>query len=836
VSRSPSAPSLVPPTPKTGEEVARLRQRIDWAALERRGWDGRREVFAPAADDPVFGFRECRTVGCEQLAHRRSPLCWSCGRRWRKSTSMSFEEFCSQGPARHRRRGLCRVCCTPGHQRSARAHGLCSACWSVLSQRGQSMEAYLAGDDEFPPATPRPSFGPCLVVACERWAAGASPPMCESHQYQWRRAGRPGGENLVSWSARQRPFDAGSREVALRGLSETVRLEVLYGLQCRAEVEQRTTIAALRTAVNLLRRLAVPSVLDLSIDHLDRDGRLFLAFARERVVLALASPATEVAKDDWDLRVFGRSGRRLHFGDIRQPWLKEGAKRWAAELLDSVGTPKGIEQVLRSLVIVSESLVRHRADGGADPAELSRADASALANDLAHLEATGRLSHYMRRLTARNVERFLREARAMGLTRPGGALAGLPEDVALHPAVRIRAASTDDEGRALPHVVVDQLLEPAALDLLEAMADTGVRAMVELQARVGRRTGELCALGWDCVSSEEVLDEAGQLRAAPVLVHDMPKVAVRRYRLPIDGEAAAIIARQQALTRARYPDTPIPQLALFPALARNPRGVKTRSVVTFRECFRAWVDALPTLVDPAGQPFDRSVVTPYSLRHTYAQRHADSGTPVEVLAALMGHRRLTTTQAYYRVNHDRKRKAVDLLASLQIDRHGERTRPTVERLLDSEAVRDGVGQVAVPFGVCREPTNVRAQGQACPFRHQCFGCTHFHSDPSFLPELRAHLGRLLGDRERLRASVPELEDWARNGAIPSAEEIAAVRRVIDRCQELVANLGEDERAGIEEAVAVLRRSRAQPGAFPRRRGPIRADAFPQCRSGPRGQR
>jgi integrase len=32
---------------------------------------------------------------------------------------------------------------------------------------------------------------------------------------------------------------------------------------------------------------------------------------------------------------------------------------------------------------------------------------------------------------------------------------------------------------------------------------------------------------------------------------------------------------------------------------------------------------------------------------TYAQRHADAGVPVDVLAALMDHRSLDTTRAYY---------------------------------------------------------------------------------------------------------------------------------------------------------------------------------------------
>jgi len=150
-----------------------------------------------------------------------------------------------------------------------------------------------------------------------------------------------------------------------------------------------------------------------------------------------------------------------------------------------------------------------------------------------------------------------------------------------------------------------------------------------------------------------------------------------------------------------------------------------------------------------------------------------------------------------------------VLAALQLDRAGERNRPTVERLLEAEHLRDAVGQVAVPFGVCREPTNVKAHGHACLFRHQCFGCTHFRSDPSFLPELRGYLSRLLADRERLHAAVPELDDWARNTAIPSGEEIAAVRRIIDRCDELLADLAEDQRAETEQAITVLRRSRAQ---------------------------
>lgn len=596
----------------------------------------------------------------------------------------------------------------------------------------------------------------------------------------------------------------------LHGLSERAQLQVLYGLQCRAQAERRTTVPVVQMVVNLLRYESVDTIFDLSVDNIDDERRLLVNFIRDRVRLALATPDAESVKDDWDLRVFGRRGEMLHFGQIRQAWLKEAVKCWAFERLNTAEAVGHLERIAKAAGVFSESLCRHRPDRGDDPVALSRSDVLAFSNDLAHLESGGRMSRYGRRSALSGVAQFLSEARAMGLARPGGPLAGLPEDVVIGPADRLRPHHDDDEeGRALPQVVIDQLLSPDALQLLEEVHGADIRAMVELQAEVGRRTGELCQLRFECLVFEESLDETGQARAAAVLVHDMPKVGIRGYHLPIGQDAAGIISAQQARVRSRYPCTPASSLALFPAVHKNPRGVKASTVDFFCPHFRAWVDDLTGLVGPGGESFDSSEIVPYSFRHSYAQRHADSGTPIEVLAALMGHSQLTTTQGYYRVTQKRKRKAVDLLSALQVNHKGDGRRPTVERLLESEHARDAVGQVAVPFGICREPTNVKAHGQACPFRHQCFGCTHFHSDPSYLPELRAYLGRLLADRERLRAAAPELEDWARDAAIPSAEEAAAVRRIIDRCQELLVELDGDERAEIDEAISVIRGGRAQ---------------------------
>jgi hypothetical protein len=224
---------------------------------------------------------------------------------------------------------------------------------------------------------------------------------------------------------------------------------------------------------------------------------------------------------------------------------------------------------------------------------------------------------------------------------------------------------------------------------------------------------------------------------------------------------------------------------------------------------RRWVTALPALLDRDGEPFDRSRVVPYAFRHSYAQRHADHGTPVEVLRELMGHRSMVTTQGHFRVRDERARQAVQTLAPLQIDRHGNRTMPLVEQLAASERLRRQVGQIAVPLGLCTEPSNVKAHGHGCAYRYRCVGCEHFRTDPSNQAELRDYLHQLLAGRERLAAAVPQLADWARREATPSDDEIAALRALIRRNEQIIDELDPADRAAVLDAIATTRRFRAQ---------------------------
>ncbi len=202
-------------------------------------------------------------------------------------------------------------------------------------------------------------------------------------------------------------------------------------------------------------------------------------------------------------------------------------------------------------------------------------------------------------------------------------------------------------------------------------------------------------------------------------------------------------------------------------------------------------------------------------RHCYAQRHADAAVPIEVLRELMSHRKLEITSGYY-IGETGRREAVDRVTAMQFDRHANRIWRHAQALLDSQPARHAVGQVAVPFGVCAEPSNVKAGGGACPFRFRCAGCDHFRTDVSYLPDLHAYLDDLLRTRERLLATT-DLDQWARAEAMPSEEEIRRIRRLIDQISHGLDELEPEQRQQLQQAVTVVRRHRSCMLGMPRTR-------------------
>jgi hypothetical protein len=156
------------------------------------------------------------------------------------------------------------------------------------------------------------------------------------------------------------------------------------------------------------------------------------------------------------------------------------------------------------------------------------------------------------------------------------------------------------------------------------------------------------------------------------------------------------------------------------------------------------------------------LIYPYAFRHSYAQRHADAGAPVDVLKDLMGHKSAQTTMGYCTASLKRKREAVKTLNG----------------------------------------------GQACPIRFQCAGCGFYRPDPSYLPAIEDHIRSLKADRETAQA-IDADEFVIRN----LTDQITAFTDVADRMRQHLHQLPQVERAEVEEASKVLRRSRA-PRAAP----------------------
>lgn len=507
----------------------------------------------------------------------------------------------------------------------------------------------------------------------------------------------------------------------------------------------------------------------------------------------------EPAKDIWTMSLFGHSGR-LDFTAISQPWLREGTKRWAInDLIRRRG--ESVTTVLRAHVAalagLSESLRVQRSDRGLFIRELGRPDIELFLQRLAYLEHCGKVTALSRALSCRKAHHALRQMRLLGLTRSGGPLDGLPDDFALRSEDVPRRPDRQTPNRSLPAEILAQLCD--ALPLLRTRTSKELAVAIELLIDTGRRPGEILNLPWDCMGR----DHDGN----HVLVYDDVKNNRPGRRLPITQATAELITGQQQTIRERFPDSDPAGLVLLPAGQSDSNGERPMARHRIGRAHRDWLAALPSALRRSdGSSYDLTTITPYSYRHTYAQRHADAGVALDVLAELMGHELLSSTQAYYQVGEKRRRAAVDRLANHRFDRHGNHIWTDTQALLDDEHARHALGQVSVPYGSCHEPSNVQAGGGACPFRFRCVGCDHFHTDPSHLPELKAYLHDLLRDRERVLATA-ELEDWARAEALPSEEEIRRMRDLVHRVEEHLEQLTPAEQADISTSVSAVRRTR-----------------------------
>ena len=774
--------------------AAHLAKVLDRGLLEEAGWDPTMRVLYLPAQHRLLGRKVCRVKRCVGTVHNDAPeICHRCFTRL-TGLGMSVEDIAATenlpaAPVPAQRCAVPNCQCRP----TVRDAVMCEP--HAQQFRGRhipiSLEQFLSD----PRVRPQPPLPACLVPACTRTADGAIG-YCNTHYQRWRVAQQDPAEPDEQWWRGRESGVAEPGEVNLRALPALVVVEVLIGLQTRVREGLRLTDVVLRAVCDTLRRQQVASIHDCDpgLAPGKRARSVLASFARD-ARRVLADPGVEQDKDRWDLAIFGHPGT-LSFTKITQPWLAGAAKRWAAQQLPQ-HRGSGASRVrgkINSIGLLSEHLHR-RPDHGLEPAALGRTDLEGFLNRLAHLEFTEQIGRYRRNMICRDVRQVLAGIRSLGLTRPGRPAAGLPGDFTIESADIPADPERGEPGRCLPPEIMAVLC--ANLDTLEPVE---VRVATQIGIDTGRRPEDILSLQLDCLARDK---DGGD-----VLVYDNVKANRLGRRLPIGKATAAVITSQQQRVQQRFPDTPPAKLKLLPTAYRNPDGHKAISKNTLQARHRDWVAGLPVLRTRDEVPFDITKCVPYAYRHTYAQRHADAGIPIDVLAELLDHRSFSVTRCYYRIGEDRRRAAVDTVTTLSFDRHGNRIWRDAHALLESERARHAIGEVAVPYGTCTEPTNVKAGGGACPVRYRCAGCDHFRTNIAFLPDLRAYLEDLLRTRERLAATIDGVDEWARADATPTEEEITRIRRLINRIKGDIAELDDTERAQVDDAVAIVRRHRA----------------------------
>ncbi|WP_421840488.1 tyrosine-type recombinase/integrase [Mycobacterium sp.] len=766
----------------------------DW---RRDCWDDQRLVLRYRRDDPYLGGRYCCAPGCDaQTQDKKRGLCKTHRSAWQRC-GLPLDEWVNGLPPVDRE--AARLCAVQRDTRqcerpSITANRLCNAHqqqWLRAKHRGESLAEFLMW------ASPHRSLGICMVASCSLHVHLSG--LCPGHHSAWLRAGKPTKQHLDAWLLTAAPI-TNTLEINLIGLRPLAAMEVRYALQRRDRSGAKTDPSFLVTWINLLRTSQAESILDTSstdLAALNAVTRSVAAVAGDCVSLAYSSPDAERRKLRWDARVFGHTSATVwDFSGITQSWLRAAVQDWAFIAQTRI-TAASVRSYVNGMRVLSESLAL-RDDGGHDRSAVGRADIERFATHLAALQRQDTITACSRNQRLRTVRHVLSEARGQGL------LAGVDDRFSITRELLPRKIEIEEEpGRALPESVIDQLLHAENLALLaEVVSDRGVlgehaptqlRLMIETLIETGRRPREVTHLALDTAGRDN--------QGHPILFYDNTKSGRLRRQLPIGEDLHARLLRQAQWVRQQFPDTAPTMLVMFPRPTKNAGGTAPIRVASFWYWVRQWIEQLPTLIglnrgaDGAPAPFPRGDITLYSFRHSFAQRHADAGTPVDVLQKLMDHDDIKTTQGYYRVTATRKRLAAERVAQMRRDSSGKRAPAATDT---SGRLREERGEVAVPFGLCLEPSNVKAGGQACPIRYRCIGCAEFRSDPSHLPDLIAHVDELV--RARQRGLAMQAPDWS---LVPK-QEIAKLRSLIHTLQQDLDALPEDERATVETACQDLR--------------------------------
>ncbi|MDT2006899.1 site-specific integrase [Rhodococcus opacus] len=821
-----TAPELIEHlTPPAAQHDARLEDwrtylagRIDpdWRTDE---WDAALWLFTGDLDNPRTVSYRCWTPECPRVNAAANMRCRSCEKAFARR-GLSVEEFdatyipttrleaykapdqCAAGPEN----GRC--------QRRVSVRGLCRSHYSlwVATFKREKMEdsdrnlAIWAGTAQGYELRP-----PCSVLGCFT-ESSVSAGLCPTHYHRWMKSNAETRGAVETWASRQAPYLMGN-QISLAPLLPTMRLEVLFALQQRdaasRKLDPRATRSIVSRVVNLPSLVLAPPG-SVSPNMFGRTTSVIAHFHEMLRHLRLAfdhfNGIDPTERTVWDLSALGigsatgirarRNAGTADFAEIQQPWLQAVVMQWARS-----SNPTGSKLATRiSACMVASKVLTLRPGGGMEPSELGFADMTAVvAAFRILLRKDGNPYSEKRRHTA--LSSFWQ---VLDFGRLAGMLDTLPALFGRHPEHRIALPeiNEDEIGKAVPETVIAQLdrsqetLGDGIFNGSMTAEDVKVmcRTLYALMRDTGRRPNEIVSLEMGCLEKVD-----GHYN----LIWDNNKGKRLRRRLPIDIESAGIIQKWQA-TRASLDGFAHGDGYLFPAATERKETAHLGSGFLSR-MLRSWVDTLPHLdsetpgPDGGALPFERPLIFPYAFRFAFAQRCADAGIPLDILREFMDHKDPKTTLGYYKVSLNRKRAAVELVRKHAVDRGG---RPAP---MPSMAAYER-SSVAAPFGGCAEPSNVKAGGKACPLRFRCAGCDFYRPDPSYLPVIEDHIRTLKAERET--AEALDAAAWVTGNM---NDEIDAYKRVAANMKRKMEELTADERAEIEEASKILRKTRAANG-------------------------
>ncbi|MGW3739860.1 tyrosine-type recombinase/integrase [Streptomyces sp. NPDC005146] len=665
----PSVTALVP-APRVADSsdhddggwVPWLRAHLDpaWRTSEWR-WDC--WLFTGSVHEPRSSVALCRTAACDTVVSPANIFCPFC-QGAQKQSPLPAEEFArtfvpmrtrtyfgqSKEPCSVARRG--QQCVRPSHCKT-----LCALHYAQWKAHKKKVDPR----DWDTVAVPFTDAQPCPVPACPLPAMHTQGP-CRLHARKFREYRRTApGTALADWAVHQAPYLA-PHQFSLLPLPDSLRHEVLYGLQ---QVDPWLRILEPPQVRRMVRDLADTTTLVSDITDQQMCPRSTVAVLRllGRVRTAVRAGSaqhtgTAPAHDDvLDLRALGqrsrtpagiRTPKTVDLRTIRQRWLRDLLRTWTIQQRPGADE---FARTLRGVELASRALAPRT--GTDDPARLRYDDVTAVIEAFrTALKLNGEPAGWTYRMSiASHFFALIDYGRRSGTAHDISA--AFVRDPAAH-RITQEETNEDEIGKAIPEPVIRQLdahlhllgkgrargqrtLAPADLQLM-------YRTLYILLRDTGRRPLEVLSLPRNCLETRH--DQTS-------LVWDNHKARRHRRRLPITASTADAIRTWRARRDLLQPNLPpLGAGYLFPALTH----LATRPYLHtsyLGETLRHWVNAIPHLhtegADDHGDPlpFDRSLIYAYAFRHSYAQRHADAGTPVDVLRELMDHRSIAMTQRYY---------------------------------------------------------------------------------------------------------------------------------------------------------------------------------------------